>query len=181
MAVFDNVINFALGHEVSNGGTLLDNPKTGELSNFGITGPFLQQNNASLFATQPSVRQLTRLQAIQTYQNYFNNLGLPSLKSDRVAAKFFDMCINMGSVEAARLLQMAVNSMGAAVPVDGKFGVLTENAVNMLTTNIIDGEGKLLAVLVQRCITFYKSIATGNKAIYLSAWLSRANDLPKEA
>lgn len=178
MAIFANVIDFAINHEVNKGKPLLDDPSTGELSMYGITAPFLYENDPETWeAFQGDVRRLTRLEAIQTYQNYFNKLGLQTVNSDPVAAKFFDMCINMGSSRATVILQRSLQNF-VPLSFDGILGPHTLQAINTVTVNVADGENLLLMQLAGNCTLFYKSIAVGPKAKYLEGWLVRAQDLP---
>lgn len=178
MAIFANVIDFAINHEVNKGKPLLDDPSTGELSMYGITAPFLYENNLEAWTGfAGDVRRLDRLTAIQTYQNYFNKLGLQTVNSDLVAAKFFDMCINMGPLRAGKILQKSIQ-VYTPISVDGRLGPITLRAINAITSNFPGGEGRLLTQLAANCAIFYKSIAVGPKAKYLEGWLARAQDLP---
>jgi lysozyme family protein len=55
-----------------------------------------------------------------------------AIRSEAVAVKVFDMAVNMGTRQAWKLVQRAVNTLGSDLTIDGKAGPLTLDAVNSL-------------------------------------------------
>ena len=100
-------------------------------------------------------------------KKYWDPLGeLPDL----VKMKLFDVAVNMGQSQAVKILQRALNEMGAGLAVDGKLGPATRGAL----------EGKdQAAVLTGMCLwqaKRYRELAKARpaNAKFLKGWLARA-------
>jgi len=87
-----------------------------------------------------------------------------------IAAKLFDMSVNMGCKQAARLLQAALKLSGFDVTVDGILGPKTIDAVNKSIPE------DLKVFIVYECINFYLNLVQANPTYkkFIKGWLKRA-------
>ena len=100
-------------------------------------------------------------------EGYWKPLGkLP----ERVRMKVFDMAVNAGSNRAARLLQTALNALGAKLAVDGLIGPATRGALGSFS------EDDVLNALCSAQRGFYQNLARTKpaNAKFLKGWLARA-------
>ena len=167
MASFDLAIPITLAHE----GGFFHNPTTGEVVNRGITLATLRSLGVLHTSGPPTtadiafVRGLTLDEVEQIYrEQYWDKLSLDQIKDQEVAAKVFDLAVNMGVVTAARILQQAVG-----VPVDGIVGPHTIGAANAANPLILLSDIRTVAS------ARYQQIAAANPALAedLPGWLSR--------
>lgn len=115
------------------------------------------------------IRSLTRDQAVEIYHRDF---WLPNhydrIQDPEVAAKIFDMAVNMGSRTANRLLQRACNrTRDAACDVgeDGVMGPITLEAVNLHPC-----PGWLLATLRLLAVEYHLGLRNPR---FLAGWIKR--------
>jgi lysozyme family protein len=70
------------------------------------------------------------------YRNHYWVFG--KLESDQLAAKLFDIGVNLGPETATRYLQVALTACGSPVVADGSIGPKTEAAANAVSkTNLL--------------------------------------------
>jgi len=103
-----------------------------------------------------NIRKLTRERAIELYHERFWEPGGYDLIDDvRVAAKAFDLAVNMGPRKAHELLQKAVNDVCGAgtVVVDGVLGPKTRAAANACSDQAV-----LLRAVIARAILHYQTL-----------------------
>ena len=95
---------------------------------------------------------------------------LAGLLDRGIATAVFDQTFNGGGSTGVRLLQSALNGMGAALTVDGNLGPLTLDAV------LRAGRQALLDAFVAEAGRRYSAIAKANPADgpCLAGWLARA-------
>ncbi len=169
MADFNLAIPITLEHE----GGFFHNLTTGEVVNMGVTLATLRSLGILKTSGLPTtgdiafVRGLTMDEVEQIYrEQYWNHLELDQINDQAVAAKVFDLAVNMGVVTAARILQQAVG-----VPADGIVGPHTIGAAN--ATDPV----ALLGMIQSRAATQYQQIAIANPALAedLPGWLRRLN------
>jgi lysozyme family protein len=93
---------------------------------------------------------------------------------DRTHQKLFDTAVNAGQARAVRILQEALNSMGASLKVDGVIGPATRMAV------CGRHEQKILVAYSKKQEAFYRGIAARDpgQRKFLSGWLGRAAWIP---
>lgn len=105
------------------------------------------------------------------YLDFWIKFKCYKLKDKKMAAKFFDLCVNMGGYRATKLLQRSLCSFGKNVISDGVIGEETINAVNS-----VNNLG-LVESLVREAKNFYVDIVEQNPKlkIFLSGWLKRAD------
>jgi type VI secretion system secreted protein VgrG len=106
----------------------------------------------------------------------FERLALPPL----TAAKLFDASVNLGLARAVKLLQKALNSLGADLAVDGAGGPQTLAAAQKIFARP-EAEAIFLARFAERQGDFYRAIAAKNPALakFLKGWLRRAAWVPQ--
>jgi lysozyme family protein len=166
MADFLPAFDFMIKHE----GGILEDSNTGEVSNFGITQYAL--NIIRYKILDPKLLTLADAQNIY-YSEYWQRSFCASINSQAIANKFFDMCVNMGSWQATRLLQASLNSVGGSCVIDGQVGPHTIIVMNGFLQQT-ESENRLLEELRIKCVTFYTVL--GNKEKYKK----RANDIGYE-
>lgn len=169
MAKFEEAIDKTLAAE----GGFFHNTTTGEVVNMGITLTTLRSLQV-LRTNGPAtpddinfVRTLTEDEAREIYKSeYWDKLCLDAIDSQDVAAKVFDVAVNMGVVTSARILQQAVG-----VPVDGIVGPHTIGAANAMDAIA------LLGMIRARAASHYREIAAANPNLApdLNGWLTRLN------
>jgi len=177
MANFDYAIKQTLKHE---GGYNEVKGDAGGATNYGISLRFLKDmyktnswvdidGDGDLDAGD--IKHLTENQAKKIYyEEFWLKNKCIFINSDEVAAKFFDMAVNMGSRQATKLLQRAANHMGHNLAVDGIIGQSTLHTVNKV-------EPHVLAILLRyECIMFYQSLVKHKPELmkFLSGWMRRA-------
>ena len=93
-----------------------------------------------------------------------------AILNDAVAAKVFDMAVNMGSKRAHMLLQHALAGVGRAVSIDGVVGPKTIAAVNAAEPVALYLE------LAARQAEFYAGLVAkdSTKSVFLLGWMRRA-------
>ena len=107
---FEDIIKIVLEHE---GGYVNDPKDPGGETKFGVSKkayPDLDIKNL----TEEDARDIYR-------KDYWDKYKVESLKED-LRHIYFDMCINMGSGRAVKIMQEAANSKGANIKVDGGIG-----------------------------------------------------------
>lgn len=178
MAEFINAIGFVLEHE----GGFVDHPHDpGGATNYGISLRFLKRQgldvNLDGDINVEDIEHLTMEQAADIYQEHWwarNRYSM--IENQRVATKIFDLAVNMGSRQAHKLLQRAVNENGYDLDDDGVIGSKTLYAVDN-----VDPED-LLYSLIKQAETFYRTLVEKNPKFssFINGWLRRARAIPSE-
>jgi lysozyme family protein len=116
------------------------------------------------------IRELTPEQAIAIYwRDWWTAFRYGAIRSYPIAAKVFDLAVNIGPVKAHKLLQEAINrSSPPPIKTDGILGPITINAINTHTNPPF-----LLAELKLAAVGYYLVL---DKPRYLSGWIRRALD-----
>ena len=178
-AKFKKAVDKTLEHE---GGYCEIKGDSGGATNYGISLRFLKgyypnchlvdiNNDGSV--NKDDIKNLTKDDAKKIYHSQFwLKNKCDQIVDDILAAKFFDMSVNMGLSQAARILQRAVGHFKLFnIVEDGKIGAKTLQAVNQIKPD------QLLCVLKKECETFYTNLATKNPELkkFLNGWLKRAD------
>lgn len=127
----------------------------------------------ALIAADPNVAFIFNLTPDQTAafyrSHYWDLLKLDQVHDQQLAAKIFDLGVNMGVGTITRIVQEAVNALGHSVTVDGRIGVLTMAAINLCEPVLLLGEIRDLAA--ER----YREIAAADPRHKndLDGWLDR--------
>jgi len=159
-------------------GGFIDSPyDPGGATNYGISLRFIKENLIDLDIDMDGdidgddIRQMDKDTAIDIYLEYFwyrNNYG--DIGSDYIAAKIFDMSVNMGPKQSHILAQRACRASGFKLKDDGILGPVT-----MAILNKVD-EVKFLAAARSESAGFYRCLARTKPllASFLKGWLNRA-------
>lgn len=168
MADFLRALAWTLGHE---GGWSDDEADKGGATNYGITIATARRHG---IGSVEDLKAITADKVAQIYRaDYWNYDGI---RNDRVAAKLFDMGVNMGPSRAIKYCQTALNDAGASLTVDGVYGPKTEAAVNASDPD------ELIADLCFEQRAHYLSICDrdNTQRKFLKGWLRRASEVPYE-
>lgn len=157
MATFEGAIAVVMKEE----GGLSNNPADpGGLTRYGIS-----------HRSYPNVdiATLTLQQAEDIIKaNYWRFDGI---NDQAIATKLLDMAVNLGLSEAVRLLQMALNDLGASLKVDGVFGSQSCSTCNGSNPIAVHRE------LQTHQQSYYVTLVAQNPSLFpfLHGWLKRAN------
>ena len=158
---FRHAVEFVLKHE---GGYVNDPQDPGGETKYGISKRSYPQRD---------IRNLTREQAIEIYrQDWWDRYGYDRIRSLDVAAKVFDLAVNMGAPAAHRCLQRALHACGQRhVAVDGILGPQTIGAAND-----VKPRAALLAALRAEAAAYYRGLVERRPELkrYENGWLNRA-------
>lgn len=159
MSSFEIAIERVLKHE----GGYVNNPadKGGE-TNYGIS----KRSYPNL-----DIKNLSLDQAKAIYKRDFWDRGKYALiNNDLVAAKVFDLSVNMGASQAIKILQRALRACDLQVAEDGILGSQTLVAINTMEP------GSLIIALRSEVAGFYRSLvaAKPSQVVFLNGWLNRA-------
>ncbi len=177
---FDRAIIPVLRHE---GGLVNDVHDSGGITHYGISLRFLQQlgkldpfdgyllgdmdHDGDIDADDirlMDIAEATRIYRLQWWDRY----GYARISYDPLAFKVFDLAINMGGMQAHKLLQRAIIfDFSIHLKIDGVLGINTLTAINRC-----DGAA-LLAAFKERAIGFYRSL---RKPRFEAGWIRRVKD-----
>lgn len=153
-------VEIVLEHE---GGLSMDPHDRGRLTNWGIS----ERSYPDL-----DIANLTRWDAIDIYhRDYWMPGRYDEIRDRRVAAKVFDMAVNMSHRRAHELLQRALRLVGQThVVVDGIIGPQTIGAANAADPD------DLLRALRLEAACYYVQLARADwtQEKFLRGWLWRA-------
>jgi lysozyme family protein len=117
------------------------------------------------------IKNLTCDQAKQIYFcDFWTKAKCEQINDDNLAAKLFDLCVNMGIAQAVRLIQRALRAAGCLLTEDGLIGSATLAAVNKVDPT------DLLAALKSEAAGYYRMIVQANPSQkrFIEGWLNRA-------
>jgi len=92
------------------------------------------------------------------------------INDDEIAAKLFDLSVNAGLMQAAKLIQRACNQFGKDLTEDGKLGPKSIIAINNINPD------ELLIAYRYECVQFYLKLVeqTPSFSKFIKGWLRRA-------
>mgnify|MGYP000860266343 FL=1 len=169
MASFGKALAWVLKHE----GGWSDHPNDkGGPTNYGITLRLAQRYGVK---DAKALFNITQAQVEDVYRTEFWRFD--GLKSDAVAAKIFDMAVNMGLRTAVRYAQRAVNDVRVAdkLAEDGTWGPMTEQAVNATAPSVMVENLKAFSLY------HYDEIVERDPSqmVFMKGWTRRAeSELP---
>ena len=156
MTIFDQALKHTLKWE---GGYVNDPHDAGGETNYGIS---------KRAHPNEDIANLTVERAGELYKtHYWDAMNCDALAtvSQVIAAKAFDMGVNMGTYRGAKILQAAIQTLSPGLAVDGKIGPKTVNALAAVDLETVQD-------LVQtRLENFYKSLQNPR---FEKGWLKRA-------
>lgn len=176
MSHFNQAIKTTLAHE---GGFVNDPTDPGGVTNWGVSLRFLKSAgdldqdgmldgdiDGDGDVDYNDIKNMTRDEAVEIYRLHFwDKYDYNQINDYTIAARVFDMCVNMGSRQAAKLIQRAVR-----VGDDGVLGPVSFNAINSADPAHLIGEIRLQHVL------FYLTLIEQKPKFkkYRMGWLRRA-------
>ena len=154
-------------------GGFVNHPKDkGGPTKYGITLRTLEHwRNDQLDALD--VKMLTKAEASEIYEhNYYLKPGVDGLP-ELIQCVVFDMCVNMGTVNAIKVMQRVIHKMGSPLVIDGVIGPRTRQSA-VIACNVYGDE-----VVRQICaarVSYYQGIVDRNpdQAVFLKGWINRA-------
>lgn len=178
---FDKAILITLKHE---GGFVNDPVDPGGATNWGVSIRFLKgagdgdgdgwldgdiDHDGDIDVDD--IRNMTVEQARKIYRTHFwDKYNYDMIVDFTVAARLFDMTVNMGARQAGKIIQRALNNCGYQLKVDGKVGKMTFSAINCTDPEI------LMAEIRQEHAQFYIDLIAAKPKFekYRRGWLRRA-------
>ncbi|MCJ9428562.1 glycoside hydrolase family 108 protein [Kordiimonas marina] len=175
--------DLAVKHTLQFEGGFVDDPRDpGGATKFGVSLRFLRGAGHDLGdidgdgdVDTDDIKALTRDQAIAIYKSKFwDRYGYGDLPTT-IAARTFDMCVNMGPKQAHITLQRALRSCSYGVKVDGYMGPQTIGAADSYVALMRSAEPLMDAIRREQA-KFYCDLVAEKPALkkYLDGWLRRA-------
>ena len=173
---FSYALNIVLQDE---GGFTNDPDDPGGATNFGMTqkdlDAYRESNPKSVLPY--NVKDLTHDQAETYYKKcWWDKYNYNAIQSLEIAAKIFDLAVNMGAIEAHKLVQRALYFSGYRVIVDGVLGTKTLSAINSICNA---GHAKDLEDEIRHeAEFFYEGLVEENPKLlkFLHGWLHRTEE-----
>ena len=167
MADYEKAIKVVLKHE---GGYTEDHAGA---TNFGVTLRSLDVDiDLDGDIDADDIRAMDVADAISFYKRrWWDQYGYQQIGDDDVATKVFDLAINMGARQAARLVQRALRACGAkGIKDDGVLGPVSYQAIGSIPPD------RLVACIRSEAAGFYRglTISKPEYSKYLNGWLNRA-------
>ena len=172
---FDRAISFTLKWE---GGYVNHPADKGGATNRGITQATLNAAYKAGLVKHKVIEALSRDEAVAIYKrNFWDRYGWGSFSAP-VDMILFDITVNHGIGNTAKIAQRACVSLGLTVAIDGKWGPQTRRALLLL-----EGRNSLALskMLIIKRLNFYESIVKSrpSQRVFLRGWLRRSSDLAK--
>lgn len=178
---FDKAILITLKHE---GGFVNDPIDSGGATNWGISIRFLKgvgDSDGDGFLDGDldhdgdididDIKNMTVKEARKLYRTHFwDKHNYDKIIDFTVAARAFDMTVNMGARQTGKIIQRALNHLGNRLVVDGKIGKNTFAKINCTNSEMLMAEIRIAHA------KFYLDLIKANPKFkkYRRGWLRRA-------
>jgi len=178
---FDKAILITLKHE---GGFVNDPVDPGGATNWGMSIRFLKgagDSDGDGFddgdldhdgdIDVDDIKNMTVDQARKLYRTHFwDKYNYDTISDFIVAARCFDMTVNMGAKQTGKIVQRALNNLGSSLKVDGAIGKNTFATINCTNSEM------LMAEIRQEHAQFYLDLIAAKPKFekYRKGWLRRA-------
>lgn len=172
---FDRAISFTLKWE---GGYTNHPLDKGGATNRGITQSTLNAAFNTGLVKHNIIDALSREEAVAIYKKtYWDRYGWGSFSAP-LDMILFDITVNHGIGNTAKIAQRACVSLGQIVAMDGKWGPQTRRALLSLESR---DSLALSRMLIIKRLNFYESIVKSrpSQKVFLKGWLRRSSDLAK--
>ena len=193
MADYQKCIPIVLKFE---GGLTDDKYDSGGITNFGVSLAFakdtndleIMDKNQNGKIDRNDIVNLEMEDAVKMFKKYFWDrfgskkvngrkvyISLDEIESDKKAMCVFDILVNSGHGNAARLSQRALAKLGYDITVDGAIGPITFKCIQDAD------EEDFCKMLLDLREAFYRKIVENrpNQKCFLKGWLNRNNQLKK--
>ena len=174
---WDRAISFTLKWE---GGYVDDPDDSGGKTNMGITESVLKAAYSAKIVPHCNIRALTKAEAIAIYQARYWNPYEWARYGASIDMIQFDVTVNSGPGNMARITQRACVSLGQNITIDGKWGPQTRAALYSLAWS----KGAPLAkMLLVKRLNFFDAIVASrpSQKKFLKGWRNRVYALAKAA
>jgi len=176
---WDYAFSVILEHE---GGFINDKHDPGGATKYGVSLRFLKASGIDInldgHIDITDIFILNKENAKEIYYKYWwDKFKYNSINDIYIATKVVDLSVNMGDMQAHKLVQRAVNSLAhPPLVVDGVLGNKSISAINGLCK--AGQHCPLLDAIKNQACVFYVTLAAHNPDLnkYLKGWLRRAND-----
>ena len=165
MANVDAAIDYVLGWEDATLSGVVTSTADGKRTRFGIDEHWHPElTNCLYFSSMGQVAALQIARGIYE-MSYCQPLCISEIDSQEIANKLLSLGVNVGLVNAAKMLQDAVTVVG-----DGRIGPLTLHALDLADP------AKVLQDLRAEAESYYDALVAKDPslAIYRAGWLRRA-------
>lgn len=175
---FNEALEVTLKHE---GGYNDVQGDAGGATNYGVSLRFLKDLyktddwvdlNGDGLIDAKDIKALTKEDAAKIYyKQFWQRQHCDLISHKEVALKLFDMSVNMGIKQAAKLLQRATNRLGfVRLTEDGILGQASITAINKADAR------HLIVMLRYECVMFYHDLvkAKPDYVKFLKGWTMRA-------
>jgi lysozyme family protein len=123
-------------------------------------------------ASRDDVRNLSEAEARAIYRAWYWNANRIDELPEKIRGSYFDVCVNSGGGQAARLIQMAINGLGGHIGVDGGIGPLTLAAIAACHPVALHREFQ-----IQRRAFYHRIVARDpSQSSFLQGWLNRVGE-----
>ena len=121
------------------------------------------------------IRKMTIVDARKLYKkHWWDKYRYDTLPDQAIANKILDMAVNMGALQAHKLMQRAINSVIGSIVLkdDGLLGPKSGQALQIALQN----PRALLSAMRSHQEGFYRLLATQNPKfqVFLNGWINRA-------
>ncbi len=177
---FETAIEFVLQNE---GGYSDYKDDKGGPTNYGISLRFLQDNNIHIIPNEKiidieDIKELSKEGAKSIYKTFFWNAGYFKILNLQIATKCLDLAVNMGVVQANKIIQRAIAWCNIPIVIDGILGTETISIINDIDNKNYQNE--LMTGLINHAINYYTLIAEEHPDLekFLKDWVNRAERKP---
>lgn len=174
---YDYAFNFLLPHE----GKFSNNKNDpGGATMYGVSLRFLRAVGIDINGDGDidikDILAIDKSKAKEIYKEWWwDKYYYEAINDIKVAAKIFDMAVNMGAKQAHKLVQVSLNRLGCDCDVDGILGPKSLVAINNVCNHF--GSHQLYNEIKDNCAHFYVNLAADKPELkmFLKGWLRRAN------
>lgn len=171
---FQYAVTVVLHHE---GGYVDDKKDRGGVTNFGISLRYLRDIkidvNGDGAIDGKDIRLMDKGEATEIYKKYWwDKYHYNNIVDTILATKVLDLSVNVGEIEAHKIVQRALNTNGTTVSIDGILGKHSFDAINSQSNDT------LLKCIRAQSVLFYLNLIKIHPQYikYRDGWLRRADD-----